>query len=445
MGQKINPISLRIQSSTRYFDQAWYSDYFFPQLISIDLVIFQYLNNFLKSLKLPLGRFSLYHLPKSTKLYTFFCYPKQSRDSKSKIFHISSGLPNLKVKKYTSSGKNQRKSIRAQKNSGLLDNFLFPTITGKKIEKNSYFLNFLFYSILKSKLYSQTVFLNNLKNNFQQKKLLYFSSPLLCSTKSTTVPLISLQTTHVPFYVETLSKTQNLHQNSKNIQKLFRISENNDIVTPYLMNLLAHNPKTSLKKSIVNQEKNLQVFLYILKIFKILKTPYTFSLSNKILQGIFQYDDFCFDFQSKYSNTSFQKKALVFKEPLKYNRYLQQNLSSFFKFDITSIPFQVNYEWQDAGYFADEIVFLLERRISFRQIKNKLLKQLSLNSTIRGVRITCSGRVGGKSKKAQRAKTDSIKYGQTSLNVFSSQIDFAVRTASTALGSTGVKVWVCYK
>ena len=97
--------------------------------------------------------------------------------------------------------------------------------------------------------------------------------------------------------------------------------------------------------------------------------------------------------------------------------------------DVSLIPFQVNSEWQDAGYFADEIVFLLERRISFRQIKNRIFKQFSLNPYIQGVRITCSGRVGGKSKKAQRARVDSIKYGQTSLHIFSSRIDFAARTA----------------
>ena len=66
-------------------------------------------------------------------------------------------------------------------------------------------------------------------------------------------------------------------------------------------------------------------------------------------------------------------------------------------------------------------------------------------STIRGVRITCSGRVGGKSKKAQRAKIESLKYGQTSLHVFSAPIDFSCKTAHTSFGSVGVKVWICYQ
>jgi hypothetical protein len=135
----------------------------------------------------------------------------------------------------------------------------------------------------------------------------------------------------------------------------------------------------------------------------------------------------------------------IIKNDLKYIKNLESNLANFFKTDMSLIPFFTNFEWQDAGYFADEIVYLLERRVSFRQLKNKILKQLTYNPYIQGVRITCSGRVGGKSKKAQRAKVDSLKYGETSLHVFSSKIDFAHRTAHTPLGSSGIKVWICYK
>ena len=128
----------------------------------------------------------------------------------------------------------------------------------------------------------------------------------------------------------------------------------------------------------------------------------------------------------------------------KYKNYIQRNLASIYNLNFEFIPFKVNHDWQSAGFLADEIVYFLERRVSFRRIKNKILKQLDKNSNIRGVRITCSGRVGGKSKKAQRAKTECVKLGQTSLHVFSSRIDFAVRTAQTSFGSVGVKVWICY-
>jgi ribosomal protein S3 len=129
---------------------------------------------------------------------------------------------------------------------------------------------------------------------------------------------------------------------------------------------------------------------------------------------------------------------------INYKTHVQNSISQHFGFNAKLVPFKVENEWQDAGYFADEIVYLLERRIGFNRLKNRILTQVATNPKIQGIRITCSGRVGGKSKKAQRAKMDSIKYGQTSLHVFSSKIDFAVRTAFTPLGSTGVKVWICY-
>ena len=47
--------------------------------------------------------------------------------------------------------------------------------------------------------------------------------------------------------------------------------------------------------------------------------------------------------------------------------------------------------------------------------------------------------------KAQRAKIESLKYGQTSLHVFSAPIDFSCKTARTSFGSVGVKVWICYQ
>ena len=108
------------------------------------------------------------------------------------------------------------------------------------------------------------------------------------------------------------------------------------------------------------------------------------------------------------------------------------------------MPFHVSQDWQSAGFLADEIVYFLERRVTFRRLKKKIIKKMAENSTIRGVRINCSGRVGGKSKKAQRAKTECVKYGQTSRHTFSSQIDFAVRTARTIFGSVGIKVWISY-
>lgn len=67
MGQKINPISLRLQYTNRQFDNCWYSNYFYKNLINKDVLFHSYLNNFLKLMKLPTGRYSIQHLQKKHK------------------------------------------------------------------------------------------------------------------------------------------------------------------------------------------------------------------------------------------------------------------------------------------------------------------------------------------------------------------------------------------
>lgn len=399
MGQKIHPLSLRVQSSTRYFDHAWYSDHFFSKLISIDISIFKYLKNFLTLLKLPTGRFSIYHLPKTTKLYSFFCYPKQSREYKSKIFNISSNLVDTKMKKHKFLTSNQFKSPR----NSIVDPLLF-----KKILDQTHFNQKSQLSLLNSKLYSfSRVFkLDSIKISGNESKNL---QKLFKETKS---PIFEQQFTQ---YLVNSYKTSEFflskNSNAENNPCLSRINIE-DTQYKTLINIPSYSVSNHNETLLI-----LKKFLFFSKIFKMPYNVYKKSINN------------------------FQKSSNLWK----YNANLETNLAKFMHSDVSLIPFQVNSEWQDAGYFADEIVFLLERRISFRQIKNRIFKQFSLNPYIQGVRITCSGRVGGKSKKAQRARVDSIKYGQTSLHIFSSRIDFAARTAYTSLGSTGVKVWVCYK
>jgi len=392
MGQKIHPLSLRVQSSTRHFDHAWYSDYFFSKLITIDLSIFRYLNTFLKILKLPSGRFSIYHLSKTTKLYSFFCYPQQSREYRAKIFNIPSGLISLKT---------------------------------KNAKGNPFSKRFIQDGITNPTLFQKLTSLTNInkKSLISIDELLVFKS-------------IKLQKTFDKNFLQTNYKSlyQNLSKENKNLYRFIDSFDNtkslvfNKKIVDYLGNSY-NSPQNHFFK---NNQKHFENEK-ILSLFK------NFLFTSKTLQ--MQYSLF-FKNNEKLNNCLVESQL---NTSFKYNRSLETHLSNFINSDVSLIPFRISSEWQDAGYIADEIVYLLERRIGFRQIKNRLIRQFVENPHIQGVRITCSGRVGGKSKKAQRAKIETIKYGQTSLHIFSSQIDFAVRTAHTPLGSTGIKIWVCYK
>lgn len=130
---------------------------------------------------------------------------------------------------------------------------------------------------------------------------------------------------------------------------------------------------------------------------------------------------------------------LVYKSHLEF--YISKEYLSFCTVNL----YRTLIEKQSASFLVQEIIYYLERKIPFRRIKTIIYKEIPHYKNIKGIRIKCSGRVGGRSKKAQRSKTQSVKRGQTSLGVFSSKIDFACKSAYTRFGLIGVKVWVCYQ
>jgi ribosomal protein S3 len=106
--------------------------------------------------------------------------------------------------------------------------------------------------------------------------------------------------------------------------------------------------------------------------------------------------------------------------------------------------YKLEDENQAAHFLLEEIIYYLEKRVSFRRLKSVLLQELK-ESPIEGIRIVCSGRVGGRSKKAQRAQKEGFQVGQTLSHVFSSKLSFACGSGLTPFGKVGVKVWICYR
>lgn len=92
----------------------------------------------------------------------------------------------------------------------------------------------------------------------------------------------------------------------------------------------------------------------------------------------------------------------------------------------------------DAYLVAENIAQQLEGRISFR----RAMKQ-SVNTTMRmgaqGIRIMCSGRLGG----AEMARTEQYKEGRIPLHTLRADIDYGTCEALTIYGIIGIKVWIC--
>ena len=110
---------------------------------------------------------------------------------------------------------------------------------------------------------------------------------------------------------------------------------------------------------------------------------------------------------------------------------------------ITSQDIQINiHEIKrpelDAYLVAENVVRQLESKVSFRRaMKRAIIATMRMGAE--GVRISCSGRLGG----AEMARREQYKDGRIPLHTLRADIDYAKTTANTTYGSIGVKVWIC--
>ncbi|HUN51726.1 MAG TPA: 30S ribosomal protein S3 [Candidatus Sulfotelmatobacter sp.] len=91
----------------------------------------------------------------------------------------------------------------------------------------------------------------------------------------------------------------------------------------------------------------------------------------------------------------------------------------------------------DAKLVAENIAQQLERRVAFRRAMKRAV-QSAMRLGAQGIRINCSGRLGG----AEIARIEWYREGRVPLHTLRADIDYGVATAKTAYGTCGVKVWV---
>src|SRR5215467_5961478 len=91
----------------------------------------------------------------------------------------------------------------------------------------------------------------------------------------------------------------------------------------------------------------------------------------------------------------------------------------------------------DAKLIADGIAQQLERRVAFRRAMKRAV-QSAMRLGALGIRINCSGRLGG----AEIARMEWYREGRVPLHTLRAEIDFGEGTAKTTYGTCGVQVWV---
>ncbi|MFM7094250.1 MAG: 30S ribosomal protein S3 [Actinomycetota bacterium] len=91
----------------------------------------------------------------------------------------------------------------------------------------------------------------------------------------------------------------------------------------------------------------------------------------------------------------------------------------------------------DAALVAQGVADQLVNRIAFRRAMKRAVQNAQKNGAL-GIRIQCSGRLGG----AEMSRTEWYREGRVPLHTLRADIDYGFREARTSSGRIGVKVWL---
>ncbi len=91
----------------------------------------------------------------------------------------------------------------------------------------------------------------------------------------------------------------------------------------------------------------------------------------------------------------------------------------------------------DAQLVAENVALQLERRVAFRRAMKKAVS-MSLKFGAQGIKINCSGRLGG----AEMSRTEWYREGRVPLHTLRADIDYGFAEAKTTYGIIGVKVLI---
>jgi small subunit ribosomal protein S3 len=91
----------------------------------------------------------------------------------------------------------------------------------------------------------------------------------------------------------------------------------------------------------------------------------------------------------------------------------------------------------DARLIGQNIAEQLKKRTSFRRVMKQKC-EAAMSAGAKGVKIICSGRLGG----AEMARVETQMLGSIPLQTLQANVDYAVSVAVTTVGAIGIKVWV---
>ena len=116
---------------------------------------------------------------------------------------------------------------------------------------------------------------------------------------------------------------------------------------------------------------------------------------------------------------------------------LKNDLSKMSNLEVFLDIKEVRKPEVEARLVAENIASQLEKRISFRRAMKKAV-QSAMRLGAKGVKVVCSGRLGG----AEIARTEKYHEGSVPLHTLRGDIDYSTAEAETTYGICGIKVWI---
>jgi|AntRauMFilla1563_2_1112583.scaffolds.fasta_scaffold00122_22 ribosomal protein S3 len=418
MGQKINPISIRLNVN-RQQNSLWFSKNNYTKNLHKQLLLKTYVSQVFQVSNLLLGPCYIQILPKKLKIYPFFNNSTKSNslDKKSYLFkrYVQSKysvnrttffnrcLSRSQKTQYASLISRQwKKDLFLWQSSKPFVKMLSALTEIKKNKKDGiddiHKPNYLVEHD-KSKEFENQV-LNDLDifKNELKKDLFRFSQLSKRNKKSI----------HELLENKTLS--------SKSDLGLFLDRQSQKESSKRLIQWIFYTLFFQLKKNgaLLNSKQNCSLFFQFV-LMKNVQYILTHNFSKIISQ---------------------RKSYLSTKHLSSLESQIEKNLLCH----SSILPVKVDNEYKSAQLLANYLTTELAKNRSHKQVLKRVFQKAKKFSFLKGIRIACSGRLGG----VELAKTEVKKMGQTSLNIFAEKIDYASTKVSTKFGIIGVKIWICF-
>ena len=116
---------------------------------------------------------------------------------------------------------------------------------------------------------------------------------------------------------------------------------------------------------------------------------------------------------------------------------LRNELNNMVKKEVLIDIEEIKESMLDAQLVSENVAVQLEKRVAFRRAIKRAIEQ-TMNMGAKGIKVVCSGRLGG----AEMARQETFKQGKIPLSTLRADIDYGFTASLTTYGYIGIKVWI---